>query len=38
MGSTYDDNGVYVGWSHLFDYSTKEALEASKNLPIPMRT
>lgn len=37
MGQSFD-NGVYVGWSNLFDYSTIETLKASKELPIPRGT
>lgn len=35
MGQSYDDNGVYIGWSPLFDYTSLETLELSKQLPIP---
>lgn len=35
MGSSFDDNGIYVGWSNLFDYSNGETLLASMSLPIP---
>lgn len=34
MGQSFD-NGVYIGWSNLFDYSSLETLQASKTLPIP---
>lgn len=37
MGQSYDANGVYVGWSNLFDSSTIETLSASKKLPAPKR-
>ena len=32
LGNEFDDNGLYQGWSKLFDYSN---LEASKKLPFP---
>jgi hypothetical protein len=35
MGYEFDDNGKYVGWSDLFDYSTIDTLKASEYLPIP---
>lgn len=35
MGYEFDDNGRYVGWSDLFDYSGIEELRASEYLPIP---
>lgn len=35
MGYEFDDNGKYVGWSDLFDYSSIEGLRASEYLPIP---
>ena len=35
MGYEFDDNGKYVGWSNLFDYSGIEELRASEYLPIP---
>ncbi len=35
MGYEFDDNGRYVGWSDLFDYSGIEELKASEYLPIP---
>ena len=35
MGSVFDKNGKYVGWSNLFDYSTSETLKASQELPMP---
>lgn len=37
MGQSYDSNGVYIGWSNLFDYSTTNTLQASKELPVPKR-
>lgn len=37
MGHSFDDNGVYIGWSNLFDYSSLEALQASEQLPMPQR-
>lgn len=35
MGQSFDDDGKYVGWSNLFDYSSEAALQMSKKLPIP---
>ncbi len=35
MGYEFDDNGRYVGWSDLFDYSGIQELKASEYLPIP---
>lgn len=35
MGFEFDDNGKFVGWSDLFDYSTEQNLEASTYLPAP---
>jgi hypothetical protein len=35
MGHSFDDNGVYIGWSNLFNYSSLEALQASEQLPMP---
>lgn len=35
MGFQYDDNGLFIGWSDLFDLSSYENLEISTELPIP---
>jgi hypothetical protein len=35
MGYEFDDNGKYIGWSNLFDYSSIDNLKASEYLPIP---
>lgn len=35
MGYEFDDNGKYVSWSDLFDYSSIETLKASEYLPMP---
>ena len=35
MGYEFDENGKYVGWSDIFDYSGIEELKASEYLPIP---
>lgn len=35
MGQSYDGNGVYIGWSPLFDYTSLKTLELSKQLPTP---
>jgi hypothetical protein len=32
LGNEFDDNGLYQGWSPLFNYSY---MEASKKLPFP---
>ena len=34
MGQSYNDNGVYVQWSPLFDFTDVRTLELSKQLPI----
>lgn len=34
MGLNFDENGIYQGWSNLFDYSSRETLEASEKLPL----
>lgn len=38
MGYEFDDNGKYIGWSDIFDYSGIEELKASEYLPIPTGT
>ena len=35
MGLCFDDNGKYLGWSNLFDYTNELTLEASEKLPMP---
>jgi hypothetical protein len=35
MGLNFDDNGLYEGWSDLFNYDTIETLNASEYLPMP---
>ena len=37
MGHNFDENGLYIGWSNLFDYSTLGSLKASEYLPMPKR-
>lgn len=37
MGLSFDSNGRYVGWSNLFNYSSKSALKASEDLPMPRK-
>jgi hypothetical protein len=37
MGQNYDSNGGYIGWSTLFDYSTSESFEKSKQIPVPKK-
>lgn len=38
MGQEFDDNGKYIGWSNLFDYSSIDTLKASQRLPLPTNT
>lgn len=35
MGFNFNDNGQFIGWSDLFDYSSNESLESSCSLPVP---
>ena len=35
MGCEIDDNGLYVGWSPLFNYYTLNTLKTSQKLPFP---
>lgn len=35
MGYEFDDNGIYVGWSPFFNYSSLESLTKSEELPTP---
>lgn len=35
MGQSFTDNGEYIGWSNLFDFTDYSTLAASKTLPIP---
>ena len=35
MGLCFDDNGKYLGWSNLFDYTNELTLKASEKLPMP---
>ena len=35
MGLAFDDNGSYIGWSSLFDYTTVETIKASEYLTMP---
>lgn len=35
MGQSYDDNGIYIQWSPLFDYTSEATLTLSKQLPVP---
>jgi hypothetical protein len=37
MGQSHNDNGIYVGWSSLFNYSSGEMLAISKTLPMPRK-
>lgn len=38
MGQSFDDDGIFIGWSNLFNYSDETSLAASKTLPLPRRT
>ena len=38
MGQSFTENGLYIGWSSLFDYSSIKTLQASKTLPLPKGT
>lgn len=38
LGYNFDNNGIFIGWSNLFDYKTKESLESSCYLPVPKHT
>lgn len=35
MGYDFDDNGIYLNWSPLFDYRSLETLHDSERLPTP---
>lgn len=35
MGQSYDNNGNYIQWSPLFDYTDDTTLALSKQLPVP---
>lgn len=35
MGYSLDANGIYIGWSNMFNYDTLETLKASEELPMP---
>lgn len=35
MGQSFSDDGLYIGWSSLFDYSSEATIDASKQLPLP---
>lgn len=35
MGQSFSDDGMYIGWSPLFDYSSEQMVDASKTLPLP---
>ena len=35
MGQSFNDDGIYIGWSPLFNYSSYKTIEASKFLPVP---
>ena len=30
MGQSFSDDGMYIGWSPLFDYSSEQMVDASK--------
>lgn len=38
LGYNFDNNGIFIGWSNLFDYKTKESLKSSCYLPVPKHT
>lgn len=35
MGYEFDENGKYIGWSDIFDYTSVDTLQASEKLPMP---
>lgn len=35
MGLNFDNNGLYLGWSDLFNYNSLQEIEASEELPMP---
>lgn len=35
MGLNFDNNGIYIGWSDLFNYNSLAEIEASEELPMP---
>jgi hypothetical protein len=35
MGQSFTDDGEYIRWSNLFDFSSYETLAVSKTLPVP---
>ena len=35
MGLSFDNNGLYMGWSDLFSYDSLAEIEASEELPMP---
>jgi len=35
MGLAFDDNGSYIGWSSLFDYTSVATIKASEYLTMP---
>lgn len=37
MGLCFDENGLYEGWSNLFNYDSIENLNASEYLPMPQK-
>ena len=37
MGLQFDNSGVYMGWSNLFDYTSLQTIEASELLPMPQK-
>jgi len=37
MGCEIDENGLYVGWSPLFDYYSLRTLKASELIPFPSK-
>ena len=37
LGFSFDDNGLFIGWSSLFDLSSFKNLEISTKLPLPRK-
>ena len=36
MGLNFDNNGIYLGWSNLFNYNSLEEINISEELPMPV--
>ena len=37
MGQSFSEDGLYIGWSPLFNYSSEAMLDASKTIPLPRK-